>query len=64
MQLDDLVLVSVDDHIIEPPDLFQRHLPKKYAGREPRLVFDPAAGTQTWTWEGGRSTTTLRCSST
>ena len=25
--VDDLILVSVDDHLIEPPDLFAEHLP-------------------------------------
>ena len=59
MHFDDLILVSVDDHIIEPPDLFARHIPKQWAGREPRLIFDPAARTQSWTWEGGKSTTTF-----
>ncbi len=59
MHFDDLILVSVDDHIIEPPDLFARHIPKQWAGREPRLIFDPASRTQSWTWEGGKSTTTF-----
>ena len=26
MQLDDLILVSVDDHVVEPPDLFDGRL--------------------------------------
>ncbi len=34
----DLVLISVDDHIIEPPDLFADHLPVKYLDRAPKLV--------------------------
>jgi len=38
MDLDDLILVSVDDHIIEPPDLFADHLPAKYLDRAPKLV--------------------------
>jgi hypothetical protein len=35
---DDLILVSVDDHIIEPPDIFVNHLPKRYQDEAPRLV--------------------------
>ena len=27
MQIDDLILISVDDHVVEPPDMFERHLP-------------------------------------
>jgi predicted TIM-barrel fold metal-dependent hydrolase len=57
MKLDDMILISVDDHIIEPPDVFQRHIPQKYAERAPRLVFDEASKSQTWVWEGGKSLT-------
>ena len=28
---DDMILISVDDHVIEPLDMFKNHLPKKYA---------------------------------
>jgi predicted TIM-barrel fold metal-dependent hydrolase len=38
MDKNDMILVSVDDHIIEPPDMFANHLPKKYADDAPRLV--------------------------
>jgi hypothetical protein len=27
VRVEDLILVSVDDHVIEPPDLFERHVP-------------------------------------
>ena len=30
--LDDLILVSVDDHLVEPPDLFERHLAREVRG--------------------------------
>jgi predicted TIM-barrel fold metal-dependent hydrolase len=40
MQLDDLVLVSVDDHVIEPPDMFEGRLPAKYADLAPKVVTD------------------------
>jgi hypothetical protein len=26
MHIDDLILVSVDDHVIEPPDVFEGHI--------------------------------------
>jgi predicted TIM-barrel fold metal-dependent hydrolase len=34
----DMILISVDDHIIEPPDMFANHLPSKYLDDAPRLV--------------------------
>ena len=33
-------LVSVDDHVIEPPDLWQSRLPAKYLDVGPRMVHD------------------------
>ena len=27
MRLDDMILVSVDDHVVEPPDMFDGRLP-------------------------------------
>ena len=36
MNLDDLILVSVDDHVVEPPDVFENHLPAKYQDFAPQ----------------------------
>ena len=47
MERDDLILISVDDHIIEPPDMFVNHLPERYAGDAPRLVHRDD-GTDVW----------------
>ena len=33
-----LILISVDDHIIEPPDLFDAHLPERFKADAPRIV--------------------------
>ena len=38
MNKDDMILISVDDHTVEPPDMFKNHLPKKYVDDAPRLV--------------------------
>ena len=35
MDAHDLVLISVDDHIVEPPGMFAEHWPAKYAGPGP-----------------------------
>ena len=32
MELDDLILVSVDDHVVEPPGMFDGHLPDEVQG--------------------------------
>jgi predicted TIM-barrel fold metal-dependent hydrolase len=47
MNKDDMILISVDDHIVEPPDMFKNHLPKKYAAEAPRLVHNPD-GSDSW----------------
>ena len=47
MNKDDMILISVDDHIIEPPDMFKNHLPEKYKNEAPRLVHNPD-GSDTW----------------
>jgi predicted TIM-barrel fold metal-dependent hydrolase len=40
MNMDDLILVSVDDHVIEPPNMFEDFMPAKYLDRAPKLVTD------------------------
>lgn len=35
---EELILISVDDHIIEPPNLFDAHLPERYKADAPRIV--------------------------
>jgi len=47
MTKDDMILISVDDHIVEPPDMFSNHLPRKYADDAPRLVHNPD-GSDSW----------------
>src|SRR6202043_3246220 len=42
-----MILISVDDHIVEPPDMFKNHLAEKYIDEAPRLVHNPD-GSDTW----------------
>jgi predicted TIM-barrel fold metal-dependent hydrolase len=35
-------IISVDDHVVEPPDLWQERLPAKFRDRGPRVVRDTA----------------------
>jgi len=53
MHLDDLVMVSVDDHVVEPPDMFEEHLPASYLGRDdtPHVV-RTEAGDDVWIYDG------------
>jgi len=46
-----MILISVDDHIIEPPDMFVNHLPKKYKDDAPQLVHRDD-GTDVWQFRG------------
>src|SRR5262245_30194485 len=41
-------IISLDDHVMEPPDLFQRRLPAKLRDRGPKVVRLP------WQWGEGR----------
>ena len=47
MNKDDMILISVDDHTVEPPEMFKNHLPEKYADDAPRLVHN-ADGSDCW----------------
>jgi predicted TIM-barrel fold metal-dependent hydrolase len=51
MNVDDMVLVSVDDHVVEPPDMFDEHLPDRYKDVAPRVV-RTEAGDDVWLYEG------------
>ena len=44
-------VISVDDHIVEPPDTFEGRVPQKFADRAPRVV-DTDDGGQTWMYDG------------
>jgi predicted TIM-barrel fold metal-dependent hydrolase len=50
MNADDLILISVDDHIAEPADMFDAHVPAKWRDKAPRVV-DEGPGVQQW-WYG------------
>ena len=51
MNTDDLILISVDDHVVEPPDMFQNHLPAKYKDAAPRVIV-AEDGSDVWLYEG------------
>ena len=45
------ILISVDDHVIEPPDMFEGRVAAKYADRAPR-VEHTASGNDVWVFNG------------
>ena len=51
---EDMVLISIDDHTIEPPDLFEGHVPSRLADEAPRVVTDEATGDCFWEYAGSR----------
>jgi predicted TIM-barrel fold metal-dependent hydrolase len=51
MNAEDLILVSVDDHLVEPPHLFDGRLPSRYAAQAPR-VERREDGSDVWTFNG------------
>jgi len=51
MQIDDMILVSVDDHVVEPPDMFERHLPARWHDVAPH-VQRRDDGSDVWVYDG------------
>ena len=51
MEMNDLILLSVDDHVIEPPHLFDKHLPAKYRDQAPTMK-SMANGSDCWIYDG------------
>jgi hypothetical protein len=53
MRADDLILVSVDDHAVEPADLFEQHLAAEFRSEAPRIV-RKKDGTDVWVYQGSQ----------
>ena len=43
-------VVSVDDHLVEPPHMFEGRMPAKLQALAPRVIESPD-GSQAWIWE-------------
>jgi predicted TIM-barrel fold metal-dependent hydrolase len=43
-------LISVDDHLVEPPDTFEGRLPSRHSDRAPRI--EEVGGAHVWVFEG------------
>lgn len=51
MKMEDMVIVSVDDHISEPPDMFNKHLTGDDLASAPQF-HTTANGANYWTYQG------------
>ncbi|MEY2590896.1 MAG: hypothetical protein QOJ67_2880 [Acidimicrobiaceae bacterium] len=51
MRPDDLIMVSVDDHLVEPPTMFDAHIPERCRDRAPRVIRQDD-GSDVWTFNG------------
>jgi predicted TIM-barrel fold metal-dependent hydrolase len=51
MRAEDMILVSVDDHVVEPPHLFEGHLRGRYKDEAPRVERRPD-GSDAWVFNG------------
>jgi predicted TIM-barrel fold metal-dependent hydrolase len=48
-------IISVDDHLVEPPDMFEGRLPAKYQALAPKIV-ETEQGHEVWEFDGERYT--------
>jgi predicted TIM-barrel fold metal-dependent hydrolase len=51
MRVEDMIMVSVDDHLVEPPDLFAGRLPARLQDQAPR-VERKSDGSDVWVFNG------------
>lgn len=50
MNLNDMIIISVDDHIIEPADMFDQHIPASLKDKAPKLL-TKEDGSNVWIFE-------------
>jgi predicted TIM-barrel fold metal-dependent hydrolase len=53
IRTDDLIMVSVDDHLVEPPEMFDTTIPAKWRDRAPHVVRQDD-GSDVWVFEGSK----------
>ena len=51
MKTEDMIMISVDDHLVEPPDMFDGRLEAKFVDAAPKVVRNDA-GDDVWTFNG------------
>jgi predicted TIM-barrel fold metal-dependent hydrolase len=63
MRMDDMILVSIDDHMVEPPDMYDNHVPAKWRDQAPRVVRSDQ-GQDQWVFQGEATSTTFGMAAT
>ncbi len=56
MEMNDMILVSIDDHTIEPPSMYLNHVPKKYLDQAPKVITN-SEGIDQWVFQGEATST-------
>ncbi len=51
MSVEEMIFISVDDHVVEPPTMFDGRLPAKYADLAPKVVRTDS-GNDVWVFDG------------
>jgi predicted TIM-barrel fold metal-dependent hydrolase len=51
VQMNDMVLVSVDDHVVEPRDMYDGRMPARFKDRAPKVIRTPK-GRDYWSIDG------------
>ena len=54
MQVGEMILVSIDDHVIEPRDMFVDHVPTRWKTEAPQVVMNDQ-GMERWVFQGVES---------
>lgn len=54
MKLEDMILISVDDHIVEPPTMYDNHLTQAQKAFAPKMLKDKN-GVDYWLYDGKRT---------
>ena len=52
--MNDMILVSVDDHLVEPADMFDHHMPARFKDQAPKIR-KAKDGAHHWVLEGKRA---------
>uniref|UniRef100_UPI003905FD41 hypothetical protein n=1 Tax=Trujillonella humicola TaxID=3383699 RepID=UPI003905FD41 len=51
MDVEDMIMISIDDHVVEPPDMFANHVPERWRDHAPRSIVDEN-GYEKWWFQG------------
>ena len=47
-----VTLISVDDHLVEPPDMFEGRVPAKFVDAAPRVMTEDDGASEYWLYDG------------